>query len=125
MTKGLNRDETSQAYHIGRLLAVYAKLQEDANPGINVGVGQRYFASASTTPALVLGRLATMSNHHLAKLDTGIAIWYKQQLQDVAGNIQSGLPSTMSLKDQSLFTLGYYHQMAEFYKGKSQKKEEE
>jgi len=125
MTKGLNRDETSQAYHMGRLLAVYAKLQEDANPGVNVGVGQRYFASASTTPALVLGRLATLSNHHLAKLGDGAAVWYKQQLQEVAGNIRTALPDVMSLKDQSLFALGYYHQMADFYKGKSPKNKEE
>ncbi len=125
MTKGLNRDEPAQAYQMGRLLAVYAKLQEDANPGINVGVGQRFFASASTTPALVLGRLATLSNHHLAKLEERRAIWYKQQLQEVASGISPNMPNVMSLKDQSLFALGYYHQMAEFYKGKSTKNEEE
>lgn len=125
MTKGLNRDETSQAYHMGRLLAVYAKLQEDANKGANVGMEQRYFASASTTPALVLGRLASLSNHHLAKLCEGAAVWYKQQLQEVAGNIRTALPDVMNLKDQSLFALGYYHQMADFYKGKSPKNEEE
>lgn len=113
MTKGLNRDEPSQAYHMGRLLAVYATLQAAAIRGVNVGVGQRYFASASTTPALVLGRLAALSNHHLAKLGDEEAEWYKQQLQEVAENIHTSLPDVMSLKDQSLFALGYYHQMAD------------
>ncbi|MDD2629628.1 MAG: type I-C CRISPR-associated protein Cas8c/Csd1 [Limnochordia bacterium] len=40
---------------------------------MGAGVVQRYYASASSTPALVLGRLTRTSQYHLDKLDAGLA----------------------------------------------------
>jgi CRISPR-associated protein Csd1 len=59
----------STAYHLGRMMAVYASIQLDALGPVNAGVVERYYGAAVTSPALVLGRLSTLCNHHLAKMD--------------------------------------------------------
>ena len=57
MTESLNPDARDAAYLCGRLFAVFDRLQYLALGGINAGVVQRFYASASVTPALVMGRL--------------------------------------------------------------------
>ncbi len=43
------------AYHCGALVAVYADIQHKAMPDAKTSIVQRYYASASRTPAMVLG----------------------------------------------------------------------
>ena len=105
------------AYHIGALLAVYAALQQSAYPDINVTIVQRFFASAQQTPALVLGRLAKMSTHHLAKLESPAAVKaYESRLADISTRIGDTIPNVLTLPEQSLFTLGYYQMSAALVK---------
>ena len=65
----LNEEHPEPAYHCGRLMAVYAALQRSALGDVGAGVVQRFYAAASVTPALILGRVARMSQFHLNKLD--------------------------------------------------------
>ncbi len=65
----LNENHPHPAYHAGRLLAVMAALQKRALGSVGAGIIQRYYAAASATPALVLGRLARTSQFHLSKLE--------------------------------------------------------
>lgn len=107
-----NPNHPSSAYQIGAMVAVYAALQQRAYPDVNVTVVQRFFASAQQTPALVLGRLAKMSTHHLAKLENRTAKFYEARLADISARIGDGIPSVLTLPEQSLFALGYYQMTA-------------
>ena len=108
-----NSEHPSPAYQIGAMVAVYAALQQRAYPNVNVTVVQRFFASAQQTPALVLGRLAKMSTHHLAKLENpAVAKAYEDKLTDIGARISDQIPAVLTLPEQSLFTLGYYQMSA-------------
>ena len=107
-----NPNHPSPAYHIGAMVAVYAALQQRAYPDVNVTVVQRFFASAQQTPALVLGRLAKMSTHHLARLENPAAKAYEARLADISARIGNRIPTVLTLPEQSLFALGYYQMTA-------------
>ncbi len=121
MKVGLNPEHQSTAYHAGRLMAVLALLQNRALGDVGAGVVQRYYAAASTTPALVLGRLVRGAQYHLNKLEKGPAIWFESLLGKIMTQVGDNLPVTLSLEEQSLFALGYYQQRAEIYSGDKSK----
>ncbi|HEX7184993.1 MAG TPA: type I-C CRISPR-associated protein Cas8c/Csd1 [Thermoanaerobaculia bacterium] len=112
MEPHLNESHPDPAYHCGRLMAMLAALQYRALGDVGAGVVQRYYAAASTTPALVLGRLVRTAQFHLDKLDRGLARWHEGRIADVFGRIRQDIPPTLSLERQSLFALGYYQQIA-------------
>ncbi|RDI95818.1 type I-C CRISPR-associated protein Cas8c/Csd1 [Meiothermus sp. QL-1] len=113
----LDPNHPSPAYHCGRLMCLLAQIQEaSAGAEVNAGVVQRYYGAASSTPALVLGRLTRLSQHHLAKLAKdapGLAYWFNTQLAQVWSALGPTLPRTLNLEEQSLFALGFYHQLAQ------------
>src|SRR5579875_663125 len=114
MQSNLNKQHPSPAYHCGRLMAVYARLQEAALGNVGAGVVQRFYAAACATPALVLARLDRTARFHLNSIESkGLQNWYLDQLTEIYNAIPERLPRTLSLEDQSLFALGYYHQLAE------------
>ncbi len=115
----LNENHSDVAYQCGRLLAMMAQLQRRALGDVGAGVVQRYYAAASATPALVLGRLARNSQFHLNKLDVGLAIWYESKIAEIWSQIHGNIPKTLSLESQSVFALGYYQQIASLRSGKS------
>ncbi len=106
----LNEGNPSVAYQCGRLLSILADLQEKALDGVKASVIDRFYASASSTPALILGRLTRTSQYHLAKLDPGLARIYDAKIAKVWSKIGNSVPKTFNLEDQSLFALGYYQQ---------------
>lgn len=114
----LNEEHPSAAYQAGRLMAVLAAIQRRALGDVGASIVQRYYAAASTTPAMVLGRLVRQSQFHLNKLEKGLAIWYERIIADISGRLGDSLPSALDPEGQSLFALGYYQQMAALYSGK-------
>ena len=112
MAPYLNENHPHPAYHCGRLMAVLADLQYAALGDVGAGIVQRYYAAASSTPALVLGNLTRTSQFHLNKLGGGLAHWYEERIADIWGNIKDNVPRTLTLEEQSLFALGYYQQKA-------------
>ncbi|MBC7287560.1 MAG: type I-C CRISPR-associated protein Cas8c/Csd1 [Armatimonadetes bacterium] len=120
----LNPDHPDPAYHCGRLMAVYAHLQQAALGDVGAGVVQRYYAAASATPALTLGRLARLSQAHLGKLSPQLAYWYEQRLADIWSRIRDRVPRVLDLEQQSLFALGYYQELADLRTKKSAEKSE-
>src|SRR5690606_34734762 len=106
----LNKDEQRIGYRLGRLFAVLEKLQEDANPGLNSTIRDRYYSSASCTPKAVFGTLMRLHTHHLKKLSN--PAWQGAAEKNI-GDIMDGIiefPSNLSLEEQGLFAVGYYHQ---------------
>jgi CRISPR-associated protein Csd1 len=112
MNPSLNESHPDPAYHCGRLMAMLAALQYRALGDVGAGVVQRYYAAASTTPALVLGRLVRTAQFHLDKLDRGLARWHEGRIADTFGRIERDIPTTLSLERQTVFALGYYQQIA-------------
>ncbi len=115
----INKDSPSRAYQIGRLMAVYARIQNKALGDVNAGVVEKYYTSACTAPSLVIGKLATMSQYHLSKLDRGWALYFSRMLEEIAGKIGCSIPSVFSMTEQAEFALGYYHQNAEMSRKKN------
>lgn len=115
----LNEEHPDPAYQCGRLMAVLGDVQRAALPSVGAGVVQRYYAAASSTPALILGRLARTSQFHLDKLSGGLAYWYENMIASIWSRLKDAVPTTLTLEQQSLFALGYYQQMAHMRAGKS------
>ena len=82
MNECLNPESRDPAYLCGRLFAVFDRLQYFALGGVNAGVVERYYASASVTPALVMGRLFRNAQFHLAKAEGRFALGFYHQKAD-------------------------------------------
>lgn len=109
----LNEEHPDAAYHCGRLLAVLDDIQYAALGDVGAGVVQRYYAAASATPALVLGRLIRLANTgHLPKLGYDRRQRLETRLASVWGRLEQDPPATLSLARQTLFAMGYYQQKA-------------
>jgi CRISPR-associated protein Csd1 len=124
----LNPGLDNTAYQCGRLMAVLGRLQTSALGDVGAGVVQRYYASASTTPALVFGRLIRGAQPHLNKLGDqkrGLAVWYERQISEICVKIGTSMPATLGLEAQSLFALGYYQQLADLRAGKEKGEKED
>lgn len=106
---GLDKENLNTGYRLGRLMAVLERLQTTAIRGVSRTIVDRYYGSASTRPATVFPRLIAMAQHHVAKLKIGLQYYYKGELAQVMDGLAS-FPQILSLEDQGLFALGYYHQ---------------
>lgn len=118
MKSHVNPDHPHPAYHCGRALALFARLQRAALRDVGAGVVQRYYTAAAQTPGLILGRLAANAKNHLGKLEGGLAWWYENQLAGIMSRIGASVPRTLTLEEQSMFALGYYQQLAALNAGK-------
>ena len=125
MTECLNPDSRDPAYLCGRLFAVFDRLQYLASGGVNAGVVERFYASASTTPSLVMGRLFRNAQFHLAKADGGVATNVRKDFEEITCALGDKFPPSLSLEQQGRFALGYYHQKAEYRRRTADRKEAE
>jgi CRISPR-associated protein Csd1 len=96
------------------LLALLEEIQWQAIHGINTTLVDRFFGAASTAPASVFGNLLSDTQAHLGKLRKthgGAYFALQQRLEEVLAPLPA-FPKTLTLQDQALFSLGYYHQRA-------------
>lgn len=115
----LDENQTSVGYQLGRLFAVLEKIQEEANPGINVTIRERFYGSACATPVTVYANLLRLKNHHLAKLENkGRVVNFERLLGEIMGNLRD-FPAHLNLHEQGLFAIGYYHQRQAFFATKN------
>lgn len=116
----LDLENTNQGYICGRLFAILEKIQEEALPGINSTIKDRFYGAASSTPVTVFGRLLSLSNHHLGKIHPGRKINLEKMILEVMDSVDSkGMPAHLSLDDQSRFAIGYYHQRQQLFTKKN------
>ena len=111
----LNESYTNPAYILGRLFAVLEKAQKDAlGQNINATIKDRYFSSACATPATVFPILLRLSHHHTTKAEYGGVS--EKRIQSLLNMLEAKpFPSHLTLEEQGIFVLGYYHQRAAFY----------
>ena len=116
----LDVTETNPAYRCGRLLAVIESIQRAAMPGVNATIVDRFYGTASSAPASVFGRLMRGVQPHLSKLERdrkGAWVSLQRQMEDVLSGLPL-FPRTLTLEDQGMFALGYYHERARRWAGK-------
>jgi CRISPR-associated protein Csd1 len=123
----LTADTDDPAYNCGRLLAVLAAAQAKAHEYKleGAGVAERYFGTASVSPASVFPLLLRLNRHHLNKISkserfAGHERFLQDQIQGILTLFkpeQPGkppvFPRTLDLQAQGRFALGFYQQSAE------------
>ena len=122
LTVSLNPDCSNIPYLLGRLFSTLEAIQSAANPGINATIMDKYFNSASATPAMVFPVLLKLAQKHLKKLDVGLRTYYDKQLTDLLSRLGEEYPARLNLPQQGSFQLGYYHQTQARYEKKEDKK---
>lgn len=132
ITVSLNEDSRNVAYTLGREFAVLEAIQEEANPGINATIKDKYFNSACATPAAIFPVLFKLKNSHIRKIkNRGRVV----DLEKLLGELQNRIPVTegqtvpcprrLSLEEQGMFILGYYHQNQKRYEKKVKEEEQD
>ena len=116
----LDENSTDVNYVYGRIFSVLEAIQRTANLGLNATIKDKYFTSACATPTKVFPILLKLSVHHLSKLEIGKRIYWEKQLTNLMGKLSPSTKnlSTLTLEEQGMFILGYYHQTQERYKEK-------
>ena len=131
LTMSLNNETANIAYLLGRLFALFEIAQELANKKtfskagekgkINTTIKDRFFSAACSTPAIVFPQILKLGQTHLDKLGS---IHLERLIQDVIGKIEDAfLPRYLTLEQQGVFVIGYYHQKKDFYTSKESGKE--
>lgn len=117
----LDPTNTDPGYVAGRLFAALEQLQYDASDGkLNTTYGDRFFSGAVTNPraAIVNGRRdANAWLRKLRRTRRGAAINHDKRLDQLFGLLgpAAGLPARTTLRQQSMFLLGYHHQRAQHF----------
>ena len=112
----LNDQSIIPAYVLGRLFAVLEKAQQEAIGDVNAGIKDRYFTSACASPASVFPVLLRLSQHHISKAEYGYV--NDGRIQDILALLdveKNPFPAHLSLDEQGIFILGYYHERKNLY----------
>lgn len=113
--ESLDLENRDPAYLCGRLLAILDAIQRQALGNPNTTIIDRFYGSASSAPASVFGTLMRGAQPHLAKLRKdrhGAYVALSERLEQVTTGLKE-FPPTLTLQQQGLFALGFYHQRGE------------
>lgn len=121
----LNPQKKETAYLCGRLLSVLEEAQKRASATkLNRTLVDSFYAAASSAPSAYLGLLLNRAHSsHLPKLSKEGKGYLQISglLENVLSRIEEtgGFPATLQPKEQAEFALGFYHQRAEFRRGRA------
>lgn len=114
ISMSLDKERKDIAYLLGRLFSIIEKTQKDALGGqINATVKDKFLGTACTNPNLVFPQLLKNVQNHIKKSDYGYMS--EKAISDLMQDI-TDFPKTLSLQEQGLFFIGYYHQNNANYK---------
>ena len=116
--EALDMDNPAPAYRLGRLFATLERIQEQAQPGINATIRDRYYGAASTTPVAVFTTLLRLKNAHLKKFSDSLGGHFEKLIGEILAPL-TGFPRQLTLAEQGEFALGYYHQRQAFFTKKA------
>jgi CRISPR-associated protein Csd1 len=125
-----NRSE-DRAYACGRLLAFLARCQSPKDFGAGAQLLERFFGTASTAPRAVFPTLLRLNRHHIAKIRdemAGFAVNLETELEERVAPLRptadrpADFPALLSLAEQGRFSLGFYHQRADYRSESADKK---
>lgn len=111
----LDRACLNKGYLLGRLFAVFEKIQQDTHPGLNATITDRFYGAASTNPTTVFTQLMRLNRHHMSSYENqGLKITREKEIGEIMNALDS-FPNHLDLTGQSYFALGYYHERQSFY----------
>lgn len=120
-----DHENRNKGYLLGRLFAIYERIQESAIKNANATIRDKFYGAASAQPRKIFGMLSSGSMNHLSKIrkeNKGREIYFNNLVAGVLELISpenDPYPISFSPEEQALFSLGYYHQRNEFFKSKS------
>ena len=130
LTVSLNEASTNPAYTLGRLFAIYEKVQIESvkangnkDAKLNATIKDKYFNSASAMPSSIFPILNNLYQKHLRKLSEGSRRYYNDQVVALNGILGEGYPQRMTLAQQGSFILGYYHQVQKLYEKRNKEED--
>lgn len=118
----LDKDHPNVAYQLGCQFALFERAQYAALGNLNASVKDKFFGAASASPRTAFASLYRNFNHHVADLRKGkkavkwkgnpqkMAMWLEKRTGEISNKLTGTYPAHLSLVDQGLFVLGYYHQ---------------
>lgn len=116
LVMSLNEQSTIPAYLLGRLFAVLEKVQQEAIGDMNASIKDRYFTSACASPKTVFPTLLRLSQHWISKAEYGYASDNRiEKIMNLLDIEKNPFPSHLTLDEQGIFVLGYYHQRTAFF----------
>ena len=121
----LNLEHPEPAYHLGRLFAALEKLQSDALGDVNATIRDRFIGGALSRPGSVFPVLVRGAHHHLRVLrgkHPGLCVNRDQLIEEIHNHVCDRMPQTMTLEQQGMFFLGYYHQRQDLWSSPDGKK---
>lgn len=105
---------TNPGYVLGRLFAVLEGAQRLAlGTQLNATIRDRYYGSASATPALIFPVLLRNTQNHMSRIrkdKPGAAVNVEKDIQDIIDKMPGSFPKHLGMQDQGRFAIGYYHQ---------------
>ena len=130
ISEELTAETHDPAYNCGRLLALLNETQKKAHEYQLKGatIVEKYFGTASTSPAYVLPYLIKLNRHHLGKIAKSekyagdecymesaitsiLSLFHQTESMKLQG-LAPDFPRTLDLQAQGRFALGFYQQMA-------------
>ena len=119
----LDRENTDEAYLLGRLFAVLERAQSGALGETNATIKDRYFSSASSTPSRVFSALIKNGANHFAKLrkeNPGLCTILEKEMDAIFDSFEFGesFPKRLDAEDQGAFYIGYYQERADLWKSR-------
>jgi len=123
----LDPDFKDRGYLLGRLFAVYERIQEAAlGRNVNATIKDKFYGSASAQPRKVFAAIDRHSANHLSKVAKqapGYKVTLERAVSEIMGSLRPSddpFPASLSAQEQALFGLGYYHQRSAFFKSRDQ-----
>lgn len=116
ITVNLNEESNNKAYVLGRLFAVLEQLQKEVHKyQIVTTIKDKYFNAACSTPAMIFPILMKLAGAHLKKSEYKEYKMNKEKqiglLWDKLAMDEQPIPIRLSLEEQGIFIMGYYHQV--------------
>ena len=117
----VSEEDKDAAYVCGRLLAQLDYIQHRALGKVNATIVDRFYGTASVSPAVVFPRLLKGAIPHLASIRPEHTISSKSYAaslsypdKEVAHLLEhlASFPTILTLEQQGRFALGFYHQKA-------------
>lgn len=110
----LDTTNTDPGYLLGRLFSTLENVQRAAlGKQINATIRDRYYGSASATPASIFPVVLRNAQNHLSRLrkdKPGLAVMLEREVADILALLGTAFPKTLRIESQGHFAIGYYHQ---------------
>ena len=104
----LDRACLNKGYLLGRLFAVFEKIQQDTHPGLNATITDRFYGAASTNPTTVFTQLMRLNRHHMSSYESqGLKITREKEIGEIMNALDS-FPNHLDLTGQSYLGIKNY-----------------